>query len=66
MTDHPAGTIKRHPDWPETPEVAMRTAYLDGQYPGWTSWMLMTPAGSRFVEPETVADWPDSTLTDPT
>lgn len=66
MTDHPAGTIKRHPDWPETPEVAMRTCFMDGQYPGWTSWLKVTPNGSAFTTPEAVEDWPVVSLTDET
>lgn len=62
-TDYPAGTLKRHPDWPTVPAVAMRTAFTDGQFPGWTSWMQMTPTGSEFVAPETVADWPIADVT---
>lgn len=66
MTDHPAGTIRRHPDWPQTPEIAVRTAFIDGQFPGWTSWILVRPTGTEFTTPEIVADWPVSTLTDET
>lgn len=63
MTDHPAGTVKHHPDWPAVREIAMRTDYVDGQYPGWTSWMLVRPSGSEFVDPAVVADWPQSVIT---
>ena len=62
--DYPAGSIKHHPEWPDTPEIAMRTAFHDGQFPGWTSWMRVHPAGSEFVNPDLVADWPDATFTD--
>ena len=41
----------------------MRTDYVDGQYPGWTSWMLVRPSGSEFVDPAVVADWPQSVIT---
>jgi len=60
------GALKRHPDWPGTPEIAMRTAFADGQFPGWTSWIRVGPAGSVFANPADVADWPDVTITDET
>ena len=64
MSEYPAGSVKRHPDWPDTPQLAMRTAFVDGQYPGWTSWMRFSPDGSEFVSPESVVDWPDVSITD--
>lgn len=60
---HPAGHLKVHPRWPEVREVAMRTSFEDGQFPGWTSWIRMRPSGTEFVQPETVIDWPDGTIT---
>lgn len=64
MSDHLPGAVKRHPDWPGVPELAMKTAFIDGQFPGWTSWIKVTPSGSEFVSPESVADWVDVVVTD--
>lgn len=64
MSELPAGALKRHPDWPAVCEIAMRTGFIDGQYPGWTSWIRVSPSGSVFANPADLADWPDATLTD--
>jgi hypothetical protein len=66
VTELPAGTVRRHPEWPAAREIAMRTGFIDGQYPGWTSWIKVTPDGSTFTTPEAVADWPVVSLTDET
>lgn len=59
----PAGTVRRHPEWPAVPEIAMRSNYQDGQFPGWTSWLKLSPSGSEFVTPESVSDWPAAAIT---
>lgn len=64
MNNYAAGSMKRHPDWPATPELVMRSAYDDGQYPGWTSWIKVSPHRTEFVDPSEVADWPDVSITD--
>lgn len=64
MIDYPAGSLKRHPDWPGEKVLAMRTVYEDGQYAGWTSWIRITPNRTEFIAPEDVADWPDVSITD--
>lgn len=64
MSDYPTGALKRHPEWPDEPILAMRTAFQDGQFPGWTSWIKVTPTGTEFISPESVADWVDVVVTD--
>ena len=66
MSDYPAGSMKRHPDWPNVPQLVMRTDFIDGQFPGWTSWMRFSPSGSEFVTAESVENWPDVAVTDQT
>lgn len=61
--DVPAGTVRRHPDWPAEPVLAMRSAFTDDQFPGWTSWIALSPTGSSFVTAESVADWPEAAIT---
>lgn len=60
------GTLRRHPEWPEVKELAMRTNFVDGQNPGWTSWVKSTPDGTTFVTADAVENWPAVTLTDET
>lgn len=66
MSDYPAGSLKRHPQWPEVAELVMRTEFIDGQFPGWTSWIRVRPSGTEFVTPESVENWPDVIVTDQT
>lgn len=56
--EHPAGTVKRSPNWPDEKYLAVRTIFNDTDYPGWTSWIRVSPSGSEFVTPASVADWP--------
>lgn len=64
MNEYPAGSLKRHPDWPANPTLAMRSAYDDGQYPGWTSWIKISPDRTEFVTPGELTGWIDVSITD--
>lgn len=60
------GDLRRHPSWPTERAIAMRTIFGDGQYPGWTPWIKVTPTGSEFVSEAEVASWPTVAVTDQT
>ncbi len=69
--DHPPaaaylpGSLKRHPDWPATLVVALRTVFDDDSPGPCKAWLDLTPGnGTNFRLHLEVADWPDVELTD--
>jgi hypothetical protein len=62
MTELPVGAVKKHPDYPGTPTVAIRTQWDDSiDNNGCLSWLTSNAVGrgSHFVTSAMVADWPD-------
>ncbi len=60
--DYPVGSIKFHPDYPNTPTIAMRTKFSDNDSTSCTSWQTVNGAGdgSNFALDVQVGDWPDT------
>ncbi|MEU9805420.1 hypothetical protein [Mycobacterium sp. NPDC050853] len=54
------GSVKKHPDYPQNPTIALRTIFHDDDATGCTSWLVVSPSSGALYRTESfVAHWPD-------